>query len=145
MSLWYTAHLLMYVRRKNRQDGPIPVWENLVLVKGDSESEAFAKAERRGKRDEGDDEGTFRWAGEPAEWVFAGVRKLTLCEDPEKRPGDGDEISYLELEVDSERSIRDLLAGKSTAVKLHDSAAQPQKQNGHRWSHYRRGRQRGWL
>ena len=62
MSLWYTAHLLMYVKRKNHTDGKIPVWENLVLIKADSESEAFAKAERRGKQDEGDDDGTFRWA-----------------------------------------------------------------------------------
>jgi uncharacterized protein DUF4288 len=130
MSLWYTAHLLMYVKRKNRSVGKIPVWENLVLIKADSEAEAFVKAERRGKQDEGDDDGTFRWAGQPAAWVFAGVRKLTLCEDAEKRPGDGDEISYLEMEVESERSIRDLLAGKPTAVKLTDSTAERQKQNG---------------
>jgi hypothetical protein len=130
MSLWYTAHLLMYVKRKNNPDGKIPVWENLVLIKADSEPAAFAKAEKRGKQDEGDDDGTFRWGGQPAEWVFAGVRKLTLCEDPEKRPGDGDEISYLEMEIDSERTLWNLLAGKPTAVKLNDIAAEPQQRNG---------------
>jgi hypothetical protein len=121
MSLWYAAHLLMYVKRKNAPDGKIPVWENIVLIKADSEESAFAKAQERGKLDEGDDDGTFRWGGQPARWVFAGVRKLTLCEDADKRPGDGTEISYTEWEVKSARALANLLAGKSTAVTVHDA------------------------
>jgi Domain of unknown function (DUF4288) len=127
MSLWYAAHLLMYVKRKHDADGKIPVWENIVLINADSEESAFAKAEERGKRDEGDDDGTFRWEGQPARWVFAGVRKLTLCEDADKRPGDGTEISYSEMDVKSVKALENLLQGKPAAVTLVD-AAEPAKQ-----------------
>jgi hypothetical protein len=120
MSLWYAAHLLMYVKRKSKTPGTIPVWENIVLIKAESEEAAFEKAQERGKQDEGDDDGAFLWAGEPAEWVFAGVRKLTLCEDPEKRPGDGCEISYTEMEVASEQALRALVEGKPATVQVTD-------------------------
>src|SRR6266700_2614133 len=103
MSLWYAAHIVMYVKLKDTTGGKSPVWENIVLIKADSEEEAIAKATQRGKAEEGDDDGTFRWGGKRAQWLFAGVRKLTLCEDPEKRPGDGAEVSYLEMEVESEQ------------------------------------------
>lgn len=126
MSLWYAAHLLMYVKRKNDADRNIPVWENIVLIKADSEESAFAKAEEHGKRDEGDDDGTFRWGGQPARWVFAGVRKLTQCEDPEKRPGHGSEISYTEFEVKSAKVLANLLEGKSAAITVIE-AAEPEK------------------
>jgi hypothetical protein len=129
MNLWYAAHILMYVKRKNHASGKIPVWENIVLIKADSEDLAFAKAQERGKQDEGDDDGTFLWAGQPAEWVFAGVRKLTLCEDPEKRSGDGSEISYTEIEVNSEPALADLLEGKPVAVKVIELSNEPRSQN----------------
>jgi hypothetical protein len=130
MSQWYVAHILMYVKRKKIGAVKIPVWENLVLIKADSEDEAFAKAQARGKQDEGDDAGTFRWAGEPAAWVFAGVRKLTHCEDPEKRPGDGTELSYTTMQLDSMHALADLLDGKAAEVELIDLAHVPQEQNG---------------
>jgi hypothetical protein len=120
MSMWYAAHLLMYVRRKNKSAGKIPVRENIVLIQADSDDDAFKKAAARGQRDAGDDDGTFRWEGEPAEWVFAGVRKLTLCDDAHKRPADGTEVSYNEMEVSSIEALQSLLDGKSTNVKLSD-------------------------
>jgi hypothetical protein len=110
----------MYVQRKHKAHGKIPVWENVVLIRADSEGAAFTKAEAIGKRGEGDADGSFRWGGVPATWVFAGVRKITLCEDPEKRPGDGAEITYSELEVDSEQALWSLLDGKPTSVRLND-------------------------
>ena len=130
MSLWYAAHILMYVKRKEGQGGKTPVWENIVLIKAASEEEAFAKATQRGKEDEGDDHGTFRWGGKPAQWLFAGIRKLTLCEDPEKRPGDGTEVSYTEMEVESEQAVEKLLEGKSVTVKFKDPFAEPQGREG---------------
>ena len=116
MTSWYAAHLILYVKLKDHAQRNYPIWENIVLIKARSEEEAFAKAEARGKEEEGDDGGTFRWAGKPARWVFAGVRKLTLCEDAEKRPDDGTEVSYTELEVDSEQAVRKLVRGQSVAV-----------------------------
>ncbi len=125
MTRWYAAHIILFARRKHDAAGKVPVWENIVLIKANSEDEAFAKAEARGKSDEGDDDGTFRWNGEPAEWVFAGVRKLTLCDDADKRPGDGSEITYTELEVNSEQSVRDLVAGKAVNVRVVDQFSEP--------------------
>lgn len=115
---WYAAHLVMYVERKAKHQDRFPLWENIVLIRADTEDEAFAKAEQRGREDEGDDDGTFRWGDEPACWVFAGVRKLTLCQDAEKRPGDGTEISFTELEVGSTETIGKLLAGEAVTVKF---------------------------
>jgi hypothetical protein len=61
-----------------------------------------------------------RRGGKPARWLFAGVRKLTLCDAPKKRPGDGTEVSYTEMEVESEQAVWKLLAGKPVAVKFRD-------------------------
>ncbi len=120
MSRWYAAHILMYVKRPGKLHGKIPVWENIVLIKANSEEAAFAKAEQRGKQDEGNDDGTFRWHGERAAWVYAGIRKMTLCEDSERRPGDGSEVSYTEMEVNSQQALWSLLEGKPIAVKVMD-------------------------
>lgn len=102
---WFAAHIVMSVKLKRKRQRRFPVWENVVLIKADSEDQAFEKAKQRGRLEEGDDDGSFRWGGEPATWVFAGVRKLTACEDPEHRPGDGSEVSYLELELKSEEAV----------------------------------------
>ena len=73
---WYAAHLILHVQLKKQHQDHFPVWENIVLIKADSEEEAFAKAEQRGHEDEGNSNGTFRWNGQPAAWAFAGIRKL---------------------------------------------------------------------
>ena len=120
MSNWYAAHLIMYVKFKEHEQKKIPVWENIVLIKADSDDEAFEKAERRGHDDEGDDDETFRWDEKPAKWVFAGVRKLTRCQQSEERPDDGVEISYTELSVDSEDALHKLVSGESVGVRFHE-------------------------
>jgi hypothetical protein len=117
---WYAAHLVLYVKLKDRSQQRFPVWENIILIKADSEDEAFAKAERRGREEEGDDGGTFRWCGQPARWVFAGVRKVTVCQDPEKRPGDGTEITFTEMEVGSQQAVEELVEGRPVRVRLKD-------------------------
>jgi hypothetical protein len=124
MTNWYAAHLILYVKRKNGPQRRYPVWKNIVLVKAATDEEAFAKAEARGKEEEGDDDGTFRWGGKPAQWVFAGVRKLTLCEDPERRPDDGTEVSYTEMELDSQQAVRKLVQGRAVAVNYKEECAE---------------------
>ncbi len=117
---WFAAHVLLYVKLKTRPQHRFPLWENIILLQAESEEEAFAKAERQGREEEGDEDGSFRWGGQPAEWVFAGVRKLTLCQDSEKRPRDGTEVSFNEMEVSSEEAIGKLLAGQPVSVKIAD-------------------------
>ena len=125
MNRWYAAHILMYVKRKNPDRGAIPAWENIVLIEAASDEEALALAQKRGQDEEGDDDGSFRWDGAPAEWVFAGVRKLTLCEEPERRPQTGTEISYIQLELPSEQAVMDLAEGKPTTATVIDLVAEP--------------------
>jgi hypothetical protein len=124
MNNWYAAHLILYVKLKDLPQRKYTVWENIVLVKAATDEEAFAKAESRGKEEEGDDGGTFRWGGKPARWVFAGVRKLTLCEDPERRPDDGTEVSYTEMEVGSEQAVRKLVQGQAVAVNYKEECVE---------------------
>jgi hypothetical protein len=123
MSKWFAAHLVLYVQLKDQPQGRCTVWENIVLIKAASEEEAFEKAERRGRNESGDDDGTFRWNGKPARWVFAGVRKLTSCEDPDRRPDDGTEITYTEMQLESEESVRKLVQGDPVKIQYTDRFA----------------------
>lgn len=117
---WYAAHNILYVKLKNTSQSRFPVWENIVLVQADTEGEGFVKAERLGQEQAGDDGGSFRWGGAPAEWIFAGVRKLTLCDTTDDRPGDGSEISCTELELPSLDAVERLTAGEPVAVQYND-------------------------
>jgi hypothetical protein len=63
--IWFAAHLLMYVEWKDGPQDGYPLWENIILIRAGSEEEAFAKAERRDREDEGDDEGDFAGLGSP--------------------------------------------------------------------------------
>jgi hypothetical protein len=55
--------------------------------------------------------------GEPARWVFEGVRKLALCQDSEARPRDGTEVSYIQLRVRSEAALRKLVNSERVSVE----------------------------
>jgi hypothetical protein len=117
---WYAAHIILAVQWKGRKQTRFPVWENIVLIAAESEAVAFAKAEQIGHAEAGDDDGTFRWGGQPATWIFKGIRKLTECVTAEDRPGDGTEVSYIELELDSEAAVDQLAAGQPVALRYHD-------------------------
>jgi hypothetical protein len=113
---WYAAHIIMYVRYKEHRQNSYPLWENVVLVRAGSADEAFAKAEKYGQAKEGEEDGSFSWSGKPARWVYGGVRKLTLCEDAEQRPGDGTEVTYTQMKVRSVRDLKKLLRGSPVEV-----------------------------
>jgi hypothetical protein len=117
---WFAAHIIMWVKIKGKRQTRFPCWENIVLIQAASQAEAFRKAEKRGHQEEGDCDGSFRWGGQPATWVFGGVRKLVLCESPEERPGDGSEITYNEIELESKEALEKLIAGEPTGVEYMD-------------------------
>jgi hypothetical protein len=119
---WYAAHLLFYVKLKKKRQTRYPIWENIVLIQARTEEEAFAKAEQRARDDAcmSPDE-SFTWGGQPAEWVFGGVRKLMLCMDQQKRPGDGTEVTYLEGEASSWQALQKLIHGKPVSIRIDDS------------------------
>ena len=118
---WYAAHIVTYFRRKRSpQPRRFVVWENVVLIRAASDEEAFARAEERGRRDAGDPDESLRINGRPAEMVFAGVRKVVLCQDEDRRPGDGTEVTYTEMQLGSEEMIRKLVAGEPVSATIAD-------------------------
>lgn len=113
---WYAAHIIMSVRFKDGVQDRFPVWENVVLLEAGSDEEAMQKAERQGRLQEGDAGGTFEWQGRPATWLFAGVRKVIASADHGQQPGDGTEVSYSEMEVDSPEALAKLVRGEAVSV-----------------------------
>ncbi len=110
---WYAAHAIMYVKFKGGIQDKYPFWENIILIEAGTDEEAFKKAEIRAKEDEGDSQGTFTHTGRAATWVFAGIRKLVSCTDPLDQPTDGTEITYLEMEVESEDCFNKFMNGQA--------------------------------
>ena len=123
MSTWYAAHIVMYVTFKDGSQDHYPVWENIVLIKANSEAEVFAKAEKIGRDGEGDADGSFRWEGREARWNFGGVRKLVLCQDSDRRPGDRSEITYQQFIVPTRQALDRLLDSDTVTVGVDDEFA----------------------
>jgi hypothetical protein len=117
---WYAAHVILYFRRQRKRQSRFLVWENIVLIQAATEEEAFAKATKRGQEDAEDNNGGIRFGDEPAELVFGGVRKLVLCQDEDRRPKDGTEVSYIEMEVRSEEALRKLIEGEPVSATIVD-------------------------
>lgn len=113
---WYVAHAILYFRLKSGKQTRYRIHENLHLVRASSFEDARAKGERVAAQAAGDDMGTLTYDGEPVEYVFAGIRKIVLCENPTELPEDGDELTYNELEVDSWESLQSLAAGRPTPL-----------------------------
>jgi len=117
---WYAAHLVMYFKRKRGPQKRFLVWENIVLVKAGTADEAYEKAERRGREEEAANNAGTTIGGHPSRMIFAGVRKITTCEDENNRPNDGIEVTYNEFEVRSEAAVRELVDGKPVMVEMLD-------------------------
>ena len=114
---WYAASAIMYVRFKDGRQDHYPIWENILLVEAPSDSVAEERAIERARLDEGDSDATFRWNGRPAEWVFAGVRKILSVSHESDTLGDGDEITYSEFSVADEKALQDLSAGREVSLR----------------------------
>src|SRR5580698_10239549 len=115
---WYAAHLILYFKRRKGPQARFLVWENIVLIRADSSDEAYDKAEQRGRQEEAIDDETLTIGGHPSCLVFAGVRKVTLCQDERARPTDGSEISYNELVLRNGAAIKKLVDGKTVPVEV---------------------------
>jgi hypothetical protein len=118
---WYAAHMIQYFKYRQGRQRSFLVWENIVLIRASNSDEAYAKAEKMGREEEAIDDPSLRIGGHPAKMVFAGVRKVVECLDCDRRPGDGTEVSYTEMELRSEAAIRSLVAGDSVGVTIADT------------------------
>jgi Domain of unknown function (DUF4288) len=123
VSIWYAAHIVMYVTFKHGMQDYYPVWENIVLIKARSEHDAFAKAEKIGRDGEGDTDGSFRWEGRKARWGFGGVRKLVRCQDSDRRPGDQTEVTYQQFIVPTKEALDRLLDADAVMLTVDDEFA----------------------
>ena len=80
---WYAAHIIQYARFKDGRQDTYPCYENIVLLDATSISAAQQEAVRIGREQYGPGSaGEFLWEERPADWVFAGVRKLVECVNP---------------------------------------------------------------
>ena len=116
---WFCAHAILYVKFKDGNQDTYPIWENVYLVEAADEKEAWQRAIQIAARAEGDHNGTFRWEDRPAEWVFAGIRKvLSVSHEGEAgKLASGDELSYSELTAVDLAAMQQLVAGEAVNVE----------------------------
>jgi hypothetical protein len=117
---WYAAHIVLVVKYKRGSQKSYPAWENVVLIRANSENDAFTKAEEAGLRDATDDDGSFRWRGRAARWEFAGVRKIVELALRRDRPSAGDELTYNELEFDSLSAVQKFVQNLPVQLKIDE-------------------------
>src|SRR5215211_3321087 len=124
---WFAAHVIVYFERKDGPQSRFTVWENVHLIEAADGTEARARAEVLGRREEGDDRGTLRETDDAgvvhlARRVFAGVRKvLTVAHEREDgRLGTDDEITFSEFHVDNREAVQRLAAGEPVVLTYSD-------------------------
>lgn len=88
----------------------------MYLVQASTEEEAYAKAMALGQEEQGDADGTYHYENRAAELIFAGIRKIISCEDKEKQPTDGVELSYSMLEITTADEFKALYTGEPVVV-----------------------------
>jgi hypothetical protein len=91
---WFWAWLVVQTIAKDKLNQPkamSEIWKNLVLVEASDASEAYQKAVRLGKAEEGDCGGTLRLNGRPAKSIFLGLGGLGLVHE---EISDGVEIMW---------------------------------------------------
>lgn len=117
---WFAASIIVGMKRCDGK-GSISVLENVILLEADSITAAQHAAFERGKLEASDDDG-LTINGKPAEYIFAGVRKVVTISNPapldsaEDRPTSGSEITFSEFEVPDETVLHRLGQGKTVEI-----------------------------
>jgi len=113
---WYAVSAVLWARFKVGKQASFPIWENVYLVEAADFGAARSAGEKLARSDEGDSDGSFRWDDRPAEWVFAGIRKVTSCTESAQRPEHGTELTYSEFEASSLDAVIRLASGEAMTV-----------------------------
>ena len=74
--MWYSAHIVIYVRFLDENQNKFPIWENVVLIEASDRVDAYQLAEAHGRNMESDESDAMTWEDRPAMMVFGGIRKL---------------------------------------------------------------------
>lgn len=113
---WWAAHVVMYNRFRDGVQDYYAVMEDIYLVNACCVDEARKKASLIGKESELDSE-TYTCDGRPAVLEFAGIRRIVECDDSLRRPGDGTEVTYMRLIVETETDFARLTKGESVTLE----------------------------
>jgi hypothetical protein len=117
--MWFTAHVIMWLRFKEGPQDYFPAEEDLLLVSAPDGASALREAERLAReRYAGDDGGSLRCDGRPAERMFGSIRHLIRCQDEEEKPDHGTELSYQYVLAQSRDALDALIAGQDAPVLL---------------------------
>jgi hypothetical protein len=92
--------------------------EDIVLFDAPDAKAARALAEQHGRSESNEDDLTFTCDERPAYWDYAGIRMIMECDDNERRPGSGTELTYLEYRVGSPEEVKALIAGGAVFVEF---------------------------
>ncbi|HEX5206692.1 MAG TPA: DUF4288 domain-containing protein [Steroidobacteraceae bacterium] len=116
---WYAVSAVLVFRFKEGDQNIWPIWESVYLVSANSPEEAEAKATVLAKQNEGDDDGSLTCGDRPATREFMGIRKILTVQSPHSstdEPVDGAELTFSDMEVQSESDLQALVAGKPVFV-----------------------------
>lgn len=117
--MWYSAHAIFYFKCEN-QDSFL-VHENIYLVLASDGQSALALAIAIARENEDFNEnGTLLLNDKPAQYVFAGIRKVVEVEMSPDAQRDkivsGLEVTYSELEVDTLEDVNRLVSGEFVEI-----------------------------
>lgn len=118
---WFAASVLIAMRTVEMNEGPIQVYENVVLMEAGTTEEALeiARQEADGvvKLDD-----NLTIDGKPATRSFVGIRKLITIRNPggldpdQDPPNTGTELTYSLFEVQTESDLLSLGQGNPVNV-----------------------------
>ena len=113
----HCVHVLISTRWKEPQKGDtIPLYENILLIKANENSDVWRIAEEQARLQYCFDDESFTMDGRPCFNQFEGIRKVVSFElsDIDK------ELTYLEFEVSTEDDIQALLNRQPVQVSCYD-------------------------
>ena len=118
---WFAASIIVAVRTKKGRQKTFPVFENVYLIEAKSSKQAYARAEKIGKREQIPDD-SLTLDGRPAKFVYVGVRKVVTIANPfpiasdSAPPRHGTEITYSVLQMDSAKDVIELARGHPVSL-----------------------------
>lgn len=117
--MWFCAHAIFYYRLDGQAS--FLIHENIYLIEADDADLALASAEELGRENEDlNVDGRIEVNGQPAQYIFAGIRKLIQVESsPEAAKGrllSGTEATYSVMEVDTLEEVEALARGEAMSV-----------------------------
>jgi hypothetical protein len=115
----------MYWKWKNGPQDKFNVEEDVVLVEATDHFAAWRAGEAIARESEGDDQGSLTEYGQPANRVFAGLRKVVMIPEYSgfTRPGHGDEVTYSTFVVPDLEAVAALAAGEQVEVRYVETHA----------------------